>query len=99
MKTEPNATGAANAVPFEPFINKAEVSRRLVVSARTVEAWMLHDGLPHYKPGHAVRFRWSEVQSWLAQTSHVCRLPAGKSTATGRREKRTSRTVNFRRNQ
>jgi excisionase family DNA binding protein len=83
MDTENSQTGnpAANGQPFEEFIGKAEVAKRLGLRPRTVDDWMKRGFLPYYKPGHFVRFRWSEVQSSLAQNCRVCRrsAPVGKT--------------------
>ena len=57
----------------EPFIDKKEVCRRLGIKLRTCDAWMAKGWLIFYKPGRAVRFRWSECQNHLAQTARVCR--------------------------
>jgi excisionase family DNA binding protein len=57
----------------EPFIDKLEVAARLGVRPRTVDDWMKRGLIPYYKPGHYVRFRWSEIQVFLAQNSRVCR--------------------------
>jgi hypothetical protein len=43
-------------------------------TTRSVEH-MMASGLPHYKLGRRVLFRWSEIQSYLAQTCRVCRRP------------------------
>jgi excisionase family DNA binding protein len=56
----------------EPFINKAEVGRRLGIKPRTTDAWLSQKILPFYRIGRrAVRFRWSEVQAHLAATCRV----------------------------
>jgi excisionase family DNA binding protein len=57
----------------EPFIDKAEVAKRLGKKPRTVDIWMKRGLLPFYKIGHSVMFRWSEVQDHLARTCKVCR--------------------------
>jgi excisionase family DNA binding protein len=66
------ATGASGGQGFEEFIGKAEVAKRLGLRPRTVDDWMKRGLLPYYKPGHFVRFRWSEVQAHLAQNCRVC---------------------------
>lgn len=63
--TAPGPTG-------ESFIGKAEAARRLSVKPRTVESWM-EIGLPYYKVGRSVRFKWSEIEAYLAATCRVCR--------------------------
>ena len=75
MKQMSNSTGNAgtNDQAFEEFIGKAEVARRLGVRMRTVDDWMRRGVLPYYKPGHSVRFLWSEVQAHFGETCRVCR--------------------------
>ncbi len=61
------------AVAVEPFINKREVAKRLGNTTRTVDNMMRRGMIPYYKFGYRVAFRWSEIQSHLAQTCRVCR--------------------------
>lgn len=89
MKTENNVSEtilatAEKAVtvekPFESYINKREVAKRLGYTTRTVEKMMRRGLIPFYKPGgYRVAFRWSEIQSHLADTCRVCRDAGGKS--------------------
>ena len=65
-------TGQPSAPP-EGFIGKAEVARRLNKTLRTVDNWMLVGILPYYKIGRSVQFKWSEIESHLAQTCRVTR--------------------------
>ncbi len=75
MKTEcgQQQRAAASAVPFEPFITKPEVARRLGKRVRTIDNWMHQGLLPYYKLGRSVAFKWSEVESHLEQVCRVCR--------------------------
>ncbi len=75
MTTNTNQQGesAAGAVPFEPFISKPEVARRLGKRVRTVDNWMQQGLLPYYKIGRSVSFKWSEVERHLKQVCRVCR--------------------------
>ena len=57
----------------EGFIGKKEVARRLNKGVRTVDYWMERGILPYYKIGRSVEFKWSEVESHLAQTCRVAR--------------------------
>jgi excisionase family DNA binding protein len=57
----------------EPFINKREVAKRLGNTTRTVDNMMRRGMIPYYKLGYRVAFRWSEIQSHLAQTCRICR--------------------------
>jgi excisionase family DNA binding protein len=57
----------------EGFIGKKEVARRLNKGMRTVDYWMERGILPYYKIGRSVEFKWSEVESHLAQTCRVAR--------------------------
>lgn len=47
---------------MEPYLDKAEIARRLGKSKRTVDDWMRRGLLPHYKLGRSVVFRWSDIQ-------------------------------------
>ena len=58
--------------PFEAFIDKSEVGRRLQMRPRTIDDWMTRGLLPYYKVNRSVRFLWSEVQEHLMQTCRVC---------------------------
>ena len=77
MTTTPSVhqQAAASAVPFEPFITKPEVARRLGKRVRTVDNWMQQGLLPYYKIGRSVSFKWSEVERHL---EHVCRVCRGE---------------------
>ena len=57
----------------ECFIGKPEVAKRLNKTLRTVDNWMARGILPYYKIGRSVEFKWSEVESHLAQTCRVRR--------------------------
>jgi excisionase family DNA binding protein len=64
---------AKSVSEVEPYIGKPEVVKRLGMSLRTVDDWMKRGLLPYYKLGHSVLFKWSEIESHLAQTCRVCR--------------------------
>lgn len=68
---EKPAAASATAMPFEYYIDKAEVSKRLCVQPRTVDDWMKKRILPFYKVGRSVRFKWSEIEKHLANTSRI----------------------------
>jgi predicted DNA-binding transcriptional regulator AlpA len=63
----------------EPYINKREVARRMGRTTRTVDNLMRRGLIPYYKLGYSVAFRWSEIQSHLAQTCRVCRRSIANS--------------------
>ena len=69
----PNAAAGAGGPTFEPYIDKAEVGRRLGMRPRTVDDWIKRGILVHYKLNRSVRFRWSEVEAHLAANYRVCR--------------------------
>jgi hypothetical protein len=62
----------------EPYINKREVARRMGRTVRCVENMMRRGLLPYYKLGYRVVFRWSEIQSHLAQTCRCLRTTTHK---------------------
>ena len=65
---------AANAGPqAECLINKAELARRVGRKVRTVDHWMAKGLIPYLKIGHAVLFKWSDVEAHLQQSFRVCR--------------------------
>lgn len=64
---------SSGGIAVEPFINKREVAKRLGNTTRTVDNMMRRGMIPYYKLGYRVAFRWSEIQSHLAQTCRVCR--------------------------
>ena len=65
---------------FEPFIGKPEVARRLGKTLRTVDNWMILGNLPYYKIGRSIVFKWSEVESHLAQNCRVIKPKLQTST-------------------
>ena len=68
---------AEKEIAVEPYINKREVAQRLGNTTRTVDNMMRRGMIPYYKLGYRVAFRWSEIQSHLAQTCRVCRRIGG----------------------
>jgi len=70
---ETPSQGVPVSAPVEPFIDKAEVGRRLGMRPRTVDDWMQRGLLPFYKLGRSVRFKWSEVEAHLTANYRVCR--------------------------
>ena len=69
----PNAGTGTGGPTIEPFIDKAEVGRRLGMRPRTVDDWIKRGILVHYKLNRSVRFRWSEIEAHLAANYRVCR--------------------------
>lgn len=55
----------------EPYINKREVAKRMGRTVRTVENMMRQGRIPYYRFDGRVSFRWSEIQSHLADTCRV----------------------------
>ena len=72
-----------NAVP-EPYIDKAEVAKRLGRTVRCIDNWMKRGLIPYYKIGRSVSFKWSDVEAQLSQTCRVSRWAL--TTAFGRPE-------------
>ena len=66
------AAQGANGSP-ECLINKAELARRVGRKVRTVDHWMARGLIPYLKIGHAVLFKWSDVEAHLQQSFRVCR--------------------------
>ena len=57
----------------EPYIDKAEVARRLRKQVRTIDNWMRDGKLPYFKIGRSVNFKWSDVEAYLAANFRVVR--------------------------
>jgi excisionase family DNA binding protein len=49
----------------------AELADRLNVSRAFVYVLITEHGLPRVKLGRAVRFRWEEIEGWLAERSFM----------------------------
>ena len=64
-------TNQVSALP-EGFITKAEVAKRLNKTLRTVDNWMKRGLLPYFKIGRSVAFKWSDVETHLANHCRVC---------------------------
>jgi excisionase family DNA binding protein len=59
---------AVAAVSYEPLLTKEDVAERLKVNPSTIYELTRRRtqvGLPYYKVGKYIRFRWSEVEAWL----------------------------------
>jgi len=70
-KSDQELVGAGTR-PFEEFIDKPEVGKRLAMRPRTIDDWMRRGLLPFYKVGRSVRFKWSEVEAHLEANCRVC---------------------------
>ena len=55
----------------ERLLDKFGVANRLAVKPNTVSMWANKGRLPAYRIGAYLRFKWSEVEGWLAETSRV----------------------------
>jgi predicted DNA-binding transcriptional regulator AlpA len=64
------AASAASVIPFaaprasEMWLTKPQLAERLLVSQRWID-YRRREGMPSHKWGGIVRFRLSEVESWL----------------------------------
>jgi excisionase family DNA binding protein len=65
-------TNQPSALP-EDFITKVEVAKRLNKTLRTVDNWMKRGLLPYFKIGRSVAFKWSDVETHLANHCRVCK--------------------------
>jgi excisionase family DNA binding protein len=70
--SNPSSAATQHMAP-EPFIGKHEVARRLNKNLRTVDNWMARRVLPYYKIGRSVSFKWSEIETALAQNFRIAR--------------------------
>ena len=55
----------------EGFIKKEDVAKRLGKTVRCIDNWMARGLIPYFKIGRSVSFKWSDVESHLAQTCRV----------------------------
>jgi excisionase family DNA binding protein len=67
----------AQAQQPEQYIDKAEVARRLDVQVRTIDNWMRQGKIPYFKISRAVKFKWSDVDSFMRDRYRVVQ-PASK---------------------
>ena len=61
----------AGDLAVEPYINTKEVARRMGRTTRGVDKMMRRGLIPYYKFGYRVAYRWSEIQTHLAETCRV----------------------------
>lgn len=53
---------------LEPLLTVQELADYLGVPVATIYAWRYrHEGPPGFRVGRHVRFRWRDVQQWIAQ--------------------------------
>ena len=70
----PEPPAKKDTQPPEDFITKDEVAKRLKKSERTIENWQRRGYIPFTKAGHAVLYKWSEVEAHLQKHFHICHL-------------------------
>lgn len=58
-------SGAQRSMFFENLIGKKQLAEKLSFSLSYIDKLMAQDGLPHFKIGRAVRYRFSEVVTFL----------------------------------
>jgi len=51
--------------PYEGYIDKRELARRLGRTVRSVDTYMAKGMVPFYKWGRTVAFKWSEVDAHI----------------------------------
>src|SRR5215217_2742482 len=68
----------------EAYLSLSETARMLGVSERTIHRWIQGGRLPVYKPGHAYRFRLSEVEAFLEEHRAVPLDQTAPPEVTGR---------------
>jgi excisionase family DNA binding protein len=74
MTTETSVPQTQTAPQPEPYINKAEVARRLGKEVRTIDNWMRQGKIPYFKIGRSVNFKWSDVDAFMRERFRVVRL-------------------------
>lgn len=55
-----------NMARAEPWLSAEEVAEHLGVVKETVYRWVRRAGLPAHRVGRLLKFRLSEVDSWVA---------------------------------
>jgi excisionase family DNA binding protein len=50
----------------DPLLSPAELAEYLTIPVQTIYQWRHRgEGPPGYRVGRHVRYRWSDIQSWL----------------------------------
>jgi len=66
-------TAGAQTTVIEPLIKQPVLAERMHVCPRTISN-LIETGLPHYKIGRSLLFRWSEIEAYLIANCRVPRL-------------------------
>lgn len=61
--------------PGDRLLSPAELADYLTIPVQTIYQWRHRgEGPPGYRVGRHVRYRWSDIQTWLAgQTDDIAR--------------------------
>jgi excisionase family DNA binding protein len=61
--------------PTDRLLSPTELADYLAIPVQTIYQWRYRgDGPPGYRVGRHVRYRWSDIQTWLAeQTDDISR--------------------------
>jgi excisionase family DNA binding protein len=60
----------------ESYVDSDALAAYLGVSRRTIEDWVHRRDVPFHKVGRLVRFRLSEIDTWIAQRTQATVEPS-----------------------
>ncbi len=66
-RTRPQIVRSVSEVPMNGLISMEELSKHLKMSRSSIKRAKTNLGLPFFKLGDSVRFRLSDVESWLQE--------------------------------
>ena len=69
---KPNSGPGPGGDEPEGFITKPTVARRMNKCTRTIDN-LMREGLPFYKVGRSIIFKWTEIEAFLAANCRVSR--------------------------
>jgi excisionase family DNA binding protein len=70
-------------MPDEFLLTISQLCARLELRERVVIAWVHREHIPHVKIGTELRFRWKDIEAWLAQNSRPATMTVGRSVTKG----------------
>jgi len=56
---------------METYLTVEELAAYFKLAEQTVRRWVLNNDVPFHKVNHSVRFRLSEIESWVKKNSFV----------------------------
>ena len=56
---------------METYLTVEELAAYLKLAGQTVRRWVLNNEVPYHKVNHSVRFRLSEIETWVKKSNCV----------------------------